>query len=230
MIICLINQKGGVGKSTLAAHLSLKAVGKTLLIDLDPQASATFLTGLKPSNGTYSFLKGNPLESVIKKSPWGFDVLPADISLAKFEHEENDGTELAKKLDKNKYDHIFIDCPPSVGFLSLNALAASDRAIIAVEPSLLSIYGLGQILDSIELVQKNYNSKLEFFGVIINKATRTNEAQKIIEELTLSLGKDKILAVVPSRIAVVEGARQSKPCESLAFELSLEPVLEVIND
>lgn len=231
MITSVVAQKGGVGKSTLAAHLAYNLKGKTLLVDLDPQASVTRLCGLEPSTtGTYSILlEGKPLESTIEASSWGFDVLVGDIMLAQFEHEQNNAFQLAKSLAGNKYDQIVIDCPPSVGYLPLNALAASDGVVIATEPSLLSMYGLEEALDSIESIQKNYNQNLKFLGIIVNKTTRTKETKKRIEELSIYVGKAKILAQIPLRTAVVEAAGQSKPCENITFKMSLRPAIKAIN-
>lgn len=226
MIISVTAQKGGVGKSTLAAHLTLKAKGKTLLIDLDPQASITRLCGLEPSvSGTYNFLKGEPLESTVEVSPWGFDLLSGAARLAELE-QEADPSKLVEVLRQNNdYKNIVIDCPPSTGYLPLNALVASDGVVLVTEPSLLATYGVAEALDSFEAVKNNFNPKLRFLGVIINKTTRTRETAKRVKELSIYIGEENILAKIPLRTAVVEAAGESKPCENRTFKIALEPAL-----
>lgn len=230
MITSVVAQKGGVGKSTIAAHLAHNLKGNTLLIDLDPQASVTRLCGLEPSiSGTYNFLKGEPLALTVEVSPWGFDVLVGAAMLAKIEQQE-DAFKLVDLLHQTKdYKNIVIDCPPSVGFLPLNALIASDDVILITEPSILSMYGVAEALDSIESIQKNHNPKLNFLGVVVNKTTRTRESKKRVEELSIYVGKKKILAQIPLRTAVVEAAGEFKPCESLTFKMAIKPALKAFN-
>lgn len=180
-IIAITNQKGGVGKTTTAINLSsciAVAEKKVLLIDMDPQSNATSGMGIKlDDESTCSYeviLRDADIEdAVIRTSVPHLNLLPshirlvgAELELVEVPRREHRLSEQLNKI-KDQYDYIFIDCPPSLGLLTLNALSASDSVIIPIQCEYYALEGLSQLLNTIHLVQKNLNSSLSIEGVLL---------------------------------------------------------------
>lgn len=197
-IISLVNQKGGVGKTTSAVNIAA-ALGdlgkKVLIVDIDPQGNATSGVGISKKNisrSTYDVIieRCFASEAVIKTKFKNLSVLPSNISLAGAELELVDAEKrefrLKNALDaiKDDYDYIIIDCPPSLGLLSLNALTASTGVIIPMQCEYFALEGLTQLMMTIKLVKKHYNSALEIVGIMITMYNgRLNLSMQVMDEL-----------------------------------------------
>lgn len=219
MIITVFNQKGGVGKTTVAIHLARALGAGTLLIDLDPQASATNLVGLGgTSEGIYDTLIGVVgLADVLVDSDWGFTVAPATIDLAGFERKKigRQETRLAEALNAMAFpafEYVVIDCAPGVGWLAQNALVASDKAVIVTEPNFPSMLGLAEAIASVETIRTHYNPRLSFAGIVLNNVLATSESRYRLSEVEGALGSSQILCRIPQRAAIAEAAGQLRPC------------------
>jgi chromosome partitioning protein len=177
--IAVFNQKGGVGKTTTAVNLAaaLAACGqRILLIDLDPQAHATLHVGLAAAEGResiYDVLTGHrPLDTVIQPAGENLWIVPSHIDLAAAELELADVTARETLLrDKladitGSYDYVFIDCPPSLGILTINALVAVDEVLLPLQPHFLALHGLSKLLETIRVVSERLNPALRLSGVV----------------------------------------------------------------
>ena len=225
-ILSFINQKGGVGKTTSAVNISLSlAVSeiRTLLIDLDPQSNAT--TGLsslfKKINGSiYDLLiKGKKISETINKTSFPhLDIIPATNDLVGAEVElvgiMAREYQLKKSLEKinSNYDIIIIDCPPSLGLLTINALTASSALIIPIQCEYYALEGLGQLLNTVRLVQQNLNKDLNIAGVIMTMFdSRLNLSNQVVEEVD-SFFKEKLFKTMIHRnVRLSEAPSFGKP-------------------
>ena len=205
-VIAFTNQKGGVGKTTSAVNVALSLAVtevKTLLIDLDPQSNAT--TGLaeliKDTNGnTYDImLKGDGVKEAITTTSFSHldiiastnDLVGAEIELVSVMAREYQ-LQKALKTIKKQYDIIIIDCPPSLGLLTINALTASDALVIPIQCEYYALEGLGQLLNTVRLVQRHLNKKLEIVGILMTMYDgRLNLSKQVVKEVN-SFFKDKL--------------------------------------
>lgn len=231
-IIALINQKGGVGKTTssinLAASLGVLKK-KVLLVDLDPQANTTTGIGINKADvgkSVYDLLIDNAeLNEVIIKTKFrNLSVIPATINLAGVDIELMDksrlepnfskGQQLKKYLSKAKeeYDYIIIDCPPSLGILTTNALTASDSVIIPVQCEFFALEGIMQLLNTIMLAQRNLNPTLTIEGVLLTMLdSRTNLGLEVVEEIK-SYFKERVYdTIIPRLVRLSEAPSHGKP-------------------
>ncbi|MCI9844008.1 MULTISPECIES: ParA family protein [Flavobacterium] len=197
-IIAIANQKGGVGKTTTSVNLAA-SLGvlekKVLLIDADPQANATSGLGIDVESvelGTYQILEhtATPKEAILKCTAPNVDVIPAHIDLVAIEIElvdkENREYMLKKALEeaKEEYDFIIIDCAPSLGLLTLNALTAADSVVIPIQCEYFALEGLGKLLNTIKSIQKIHNPDLDIEGLLLTMYdSRLRLSNQVVEEV-----------------------------------------------
>ncbi|MFC0300414.1 ParA family protein [Virgibacillus soli] len=247
-VISVANQKGGVGKTTSSVNLSasLAQLGnKVLLVDIDPQGNATSGVGINKADANkcvYDVLVEEiPAKEVrITTSFDNLDIIPATIQLAGAEIELvptiSREIRLKKAIDevREDYDYVIIDCPPSLGLLTINALTASDTVIIPVQCEYYALEGLSQLLNTIRLVQKHLNKTLMIEGVLLTMLdARTNLGLQVIEEVKKYF-QDKVYnAIIPRNVRLGEAPSHGKPItiydpKSRGAEVYLELAKEVM--
>jgi chromosome partitioning protein len=225
-IVSLVNQKGGVAKTTTAVNLAacLAHMGKNILLaDLDPQGNATGGLGINRREiecCVYDVLiHGAPLSAVIIASSFPrLDILPATISLAGAEIELVSALSRESKLKRalkdgvGKYDYIFIDCPPSLGLLTLNALTASDSIIVPLQCEYYALEGVSQLQNTYDLVRRHLNQSLTLEGVLLTMFDpRTNLSSQVMDE-AVAYFKDKVFkTVIPRNVRLSEAPSHGLP-------------------
>ncbi len=223
-IISIANQKGGVGKTTTAINVSsllAAAEKKSLIVDIDPQSNSS--SGLSITNqntSIYEVLIGteNISDVIVESYMPHLDLLPSNINLvgAEIEMVDMDRRErlLKNALDKisNKYDYIIVDCPPSLGLLTLNALTASHSVLIPVQCEYFALEGLGQLLNTINIVKKHYNPGLAIEGVLLTMFdTRLRLSHQVAEEVRKYFGEKVFKTVINRNVRVAESPSYGKP-------------------
>ena len=225
-VMAIINQKGGVGKSTTAINLSaaLGELGKqVLLVDLDPQGNASSGLGIEKSqvhNCVYDVLLNDvAIEDVIIPDVGeGLDLVPATINLAGAEVElvsemarENRLKDAVGSL-RGKYDYVFIDCPPSLGLLTVNALVAADKLLIPIQCEFYALEGVTKLLDSMKRVKTRLNPTLDIFGVLLTMYDgRTTLSRQVVEEVRSYFGKTVFTTLIPRTVKLSEAPSFGQP-------------------
>ena len=225
-IISFINQKGGVGKTTTCVNMAsyLAVMGKkVLLLDLDPQGNATSSLGIDKESGLKTIynviVDDNLLDEVIMKSKLdNLDIIPSNVDLAGAEIElvgmKNREKVVKNLFDeiKNDYHYILIDCPPSLGLLTVNALTASDSVMIPIQCEFFALEGLSQLMNTIKLVKKHLNPEIDVEGVVLTmKDNRSNLIQQVSEEIRKFFGKKVYETAIPRTIRLAEAPSHGKP-------------------
>jgi len=224
-VVSVANQKGGVGKTTTAVNLSTllaKKGKKVLLIDTDPQGNATSGLGIDKNVelSTYDLLISDvPAEDIIQDTPIKkLDICPSNINLAGAEVQlvsmMSREQRMKEKIDaiKSKYDYIIIDCPPSLGLITLNAFTASDSVLIPVQCEYFALEGLGQLLNTVELVRKHLNKNLYIEGALLTMYDiRTNLANQVVREVKKFFQNKVYKTVIPRNVRVSEAPSYGMP-------------------
>lgn len=224
-IISVVNQKGGVGKTTTAVNLGayLSALGKfVLLVDLDPQANASSGLGIDHrslEHGIYDAMAGtvSASKTILPTKIQGYVLTPATLSLAGanvelVNIERREWRLLDTLLEiRNNYDYIIIDCPPSLGLLTLNGLVAADQLLIPVQSEYYALEGLGQLMETITLIQNHYRPNLTVLGAVLTMYDQRNKLSKeVLHELYQYFPNKIFRSVIPRSVRLAESPSHGK--------------------
>lgn len=225
-IVSFINQKGGVGKTTTCVNMAsyLAVMGKrVLLVDLDPQGNASSSLGVDKDNNLktiYNVIVDDNLldEVIIKSKVDNLDIVPSNVDLAGAEIElvqMNNREKVVKKIlqtVRNSYDFICIDCPPSLGLLTVNALTASDSIIIPIQCEYFALEGLTQLMYTIKLVKKHLNPEITVEGVVLTmKDSRSNLGNSVAADITKYFNNKVYDTIIPRNIRLAEAPSYGEP-------------------
>ncbi len=225
-IIAVTNQKGGVGKTTTAVNVSAgigKLGKKCLLVDVDPQGNATSGVGVDKRSIKFSsyniLIEGTKAEEAVIHTEYeNLDIIPssielaaADIELADIECRES-RLKNAIALIKGNYDYIFIDCPPSLGLITTNALCAADTILVPIQPEYYALEGLSQLMNSVRIVKRRYNSYLDIEGVLLTMYDgRLNLTQQVVQEVKKFFPRKVFPVVIPRGVRLSEAPSFGMP-------------------
>jgi len=223
-VIAVTNQKGGSGKTTSVVNLAaaLRELNhRVLVIDLDPQASASMWLGVKDESQDLQevFTDDRPLSEIIRETEvQGVDLAPASPWLVSVERAlaGEAGAEMIlkraiEKLDQETWDFVFIDCPPSLGLLSISALVASSEVLVPIEASTMALAGLAGLMKTIEKVRDRLHPELEIMGLLLCRMDRTRLAREMKESLDRNFGELLFKTVIPENVRVREAWGHKEP-------------------
>jgi chromosome partitioning protein len=221
-VISVFNQKGGVGKTTTNVNLSaiLAMKGKRVLsVDIDPQGNSTSGFGIDKNEVEFTIYDclftdsddSSEINAIVETDvenlhliPSNIDLAGAEIELTKTEHRENTLKNFLGKIKKN-YDFIFIDCPPSLGLLTINALTASDSVIIPIQCEYYALEGVSQLVNTVKLVKRNLNPHLDIEGIVLNMYDgRTNLSIQVVEEVKKYFKNKVYKSIIPRNVRLAE--------------------------
>ena len=225
-IVAFLNQKGGVGKTTTCVNMAgyLAQMGKkVLLLDIDPQGNASSNLGIekdsKPKTIYNVIVDDNTIDEVIMPTKLeNLDLIPSDVDLAGAEIElvqMNNREKVVRNILKkvvNNYDYICIDCPPSLGLITVNALTACDSVLIPIQCEYFALEGLSQLMYTIKLVKKHLNENIDIEGVVLTmKDNRSNLGQSVAQDITKYFGKKVYKTIIPRNIRLAEAPSFGEP-------------------